>query len=381
MPTLTSLTVNLRGDSSSLVKATRTGLQSIRSLSAGIGRTVLRVGGLAAAVSGLAGGAGLLALGRASAKNVDAIGKLSTQLGVTGTDVQKLGLVADLSGVQTESLVKAMQRITRLTGDAGAGSKEAAKLFERLGLSVDDVTKASPVDRFRMVVGALNKLKDATQKASIGNKLFEEQWQRLNPLLVGFEANFSRAGAVFDTMGFGIGNSAGKVEALNDHLSTMQAMLVGFRDLVFSKVTPGIEEMARKVGQLAEAWILANGGAGKLADTLISEVTKAASLAGEKLQTLMTIGKGVGVVFDVITGFLKGLGTAQGGIVATAGALLEGNFAGAGRIISDVPGDVWRAAGLGGDADGNDPQLRESERQTDLLRDIVRNGATGGLVF
>ena len=158
VPTLTSLTVNLKGDSSSLVKATSRGLKAIGSLSKGIGTTVLKVGGLAGAITGLAGGAGLLALARASSASVDAIGKLSTQLQVSGTDVQKLGLVAELSGLQSEDLIKATQRITRILGDASRGSKQAITLFGDLGVRWQDLQKVSPVERLRLVAKALNAL-------------------------------------------------------------------------------------------------------------------------------------------------------------------------------------------------------------------------------
>ena len=379
MPTLTSLTVNLKGDSSSLTKATRTAAQSIRNLSRGLGATVLKVGGLAAAITGLAGGAGLIALAKTSASSVDAIGKLSTQLGISGTDVQKLGLIAELSGIKTESLVKAMQRVTRLVGDAGAGSKEAGKLISRLGLSYDELNKASSVERFQLVGGALNKLGNATEKASLGNKLFEEQWQRLNPLLLGFSENAGRARAVFDTLGLGIGDGAKGVESLNDNLTVAGTMLVAFRDLVFSKAAPALNEIVVQVGRLAEAWIKANGGAGALADTLLQNVQRALQSVGGMFETLKNAAAPFLWVLDKISTLLNVIGHAQGGVVAAAGAVLDGNFAGAGRIISDLPGGLAAAAGFA--QGGDDGAVDELKEQTDLLREVVRNGATGAFVF
>ena len=377
MPTLTSVTVNLRGDSSSLVKATRAGLKGIRNLSNGIGATVARVGGLAAAITGLAGGAGLLALGKASARNVDAIGKLSTQLGISNTDVQKLGLVAELSGVKTEGLTKAMQRVTRMVGDAGAGGKEATKLFDRLGLSLADLTRVDAVTRFRMVVTALNGLNDATKKASIGNKLFEEQWQRLNPLLLGFEDSFKRAAMVFDKLKFGLGNAAGGVESLNDNFSVAQTMLTAFRDLVFAKVAPSLDHMVVSVGKLAEAWIEAEGGAGKLADTLINKVVGAAGAAVGPLQNLKDAVTGIAWTFGVLVDSVQAVGQLGAAAAAAGSALLRGEASGAGAIVRDAGAEVANVF-MGG-APGQEDTTAELKSQTELLRQIA-NGERG-MVF
>jgi len=376
MPTLTSLTVNLRGDSSSLVRATRSSLRAVGSLTAGIGRSVLKVGGLAAAIGGLAGGAGLLKLASASRESVDNIGKLSTQLGVSGTEVQKIGLVAELSGMKSEGLIKAMQRVTRIVGDAGAGSKEAGKLIERLGLSYDELNEATSLDRFAMVVAALNKTKDATEKASIGNKLFEEQWQRMNPLLTGFAGNMSRAGAVFDDMGFGIGDLSKGVEGLNDDMSVFSAMLVQFRNLVFAKVAPILGSLTTSFGMIAQAQIEAAGGAGKLADALINKVLSAGDKVSDMFAGMKDAITGIVATFGFLIDVVQAIAQISTGLGAAAVTLGGGNVVGAGRILADIPG-----AALGEFGSEDDPATRELEEQTSLLRDIARLLPYGRLVF
>ena len=186
MPKLSSLTVELRGDSTSLVTASRQGLRAIQGLASGVAGTVARVAGLGGAITGLVGGAGLVALSNASRDSVDRIGKLSTQLGVTGTEVQKLKLVAELSGVGVDELSKAMQRTARVFGDARAGSASAAEGFERLGLSLGELEGLAPLALFRQVVGRLAEVEDLTARASIGNDLFGRSWQQLGPLVEGF---------------------------------------------------------------------------------------------------------------------------------------------------------------------------------------------------
>jgi len=368
VPVLTSLTVNLKGDSSSLVRATRTGLRSLRGLTRGVAGTIAKVGGLATAITGISGGVGLGVMAAQASRSLDAIGKLSTQLGVSGTDVQKIGLIAELSGVKTESLSKAMQRVTRLVGDAAAGGKQATELFERLGLSVEDLEKLSALERFRKVAGALNQLGSATEKASIGNKLFEEQWQRLNPLLEGFEGNMRRAIAVFDTMRFGIGDRAKPVEALNDNFTVIGKSIAAFRDLVFSKASPALNFLVVTAGRAAEEFIKAKGGADQLADSLINNVIDKVEKTIEVFDQLKE-----GLAFlSPVGGALKTLVDTQAGIAAGAAALARGEFAGAGRIAGEVFDNVFGAS-----TPGDSEATKELEKQTQLLRQVVDNGATG----
>ena len=281
---------------------------------------MLKVGGLAAAITGVAG-AGLAwsRSGARASQSVDKVGKLSTQLGISGTEVQKLGFVAELSGIQSDDLVKALQRITRILGDAGRGSKEARKMFADLGLQWDQLKKVSPVGRLKLVTGALARTSDETRKAALGNKLFEEQWQRLGPLIAGFEESMRRANVVFDDLGFGIGGAAKNVESLNGNLTTASTMFTQFRDVVFAKTAPILDHFVVKLGRMAEGWIKANGGANALADTLVAKLPQALSKSIGAFETLQNAAAPFLWILDKIYRFLKGLGTLQGGSVAAIG--------------------------------------------------------------
>lgn len=371
MPTLSSLTVNLRGDSSSLVKASRSGLKAIKGLRDGVAGTVLKVGALAGAVSGLVGAAGLVGLARQSSESVDKVGKLSTQLGITGTEVQKLELVAELSGVSIETLSKAFQRTTRLAGDFQAGGKEASETFKRLGISLAEVRKASPVELFQRVISRLGEITSKSKQASIGNKLFAEQWQTLGPLIEGFNAAFRRAGIVFDDLKFGIGDGAKAVENLNDNLTVGQKALTAFRNLVFAKLAPDLDTLVIKLGRMAEAWVRSAGGADQLADVVVGKLRAAlpqivgwARDVKASIDELRISIEGVGAAYQAVGDFL-------GRSAVGAQGVLTGDV---NKINAAFPGAAAQAEGVAAEK-----SVKELEQINDTLRDIKNNGP--GLVF
>ena len=150
--------------------------------------------------------------------------------------------------------------------------------------------------------------------------------------------------------------------------------------MVFAKTAPILDHFVVKLGRMAEGWIKAKGGANALADTLVAKLPQALSKSIGAFETLQNAAAPFLWILDKIHRFLKGLGTLQGGSVAAIGQLLEGNFSGAGSILGSLPGDIARAAGVG---DGTVDPAAETQRdeQIRLLREVVRNGATGALVF
>lgn len=371
MPTLTSLTVDLRGDASSLVSASRRGLAAVQNLTRGVGGTIARVGGLATAITGLVGTAGLVALGKQAASNVDRIGKLSTQLGVTATEVQKLELVAELSGTSIDNVAKALQRTARVAGEARQGSAAAADAFAALGISVADLERLTPAALFERVVGALGRVADLSLRGAIANRLFGRQWQELNPLIEGFAGNMARAAVVFDDLKFGLGDGARGVEELNDHLTVAQTMMVAFRDLVFAKLAPSLSALVVQLGRMAEEWVRSAGGADRLAEVvagrLLSVIPQATRLWRELEVTL----GGIGAAFDAVVASVTAAAAGVGAFAAAARGVVGGDIA---LINAAIPGASEHAARV---AEGK--SVEELERQTALLRDIRDNNF--GLVF
>jgi len=370
VPTLTSLKVLLQGDASSLVKATRVGLSAVKGFGRAAGKATLIAG--AAGVAGLgAAAAGLTALGNAARNSIDAHAKNAARLGITVSEAQRLSQAAEQSDVKVRTLGTAMAAIAREAGKAADGSKKSAQKFLDLGISMDQVKKASPFELLQSVIGALGKTGSFTERAAKANALLGDSWLKLNPLINGGNDAFADANTIFVKLGLGIGKNSAEVERFNDKLDSLGRLGRALRDKVFATLAPQLADFAEKLFNGAAAMIEAAGGGEAFARMLSTTLVDGIRTAIDWFGGLKTIIDGVLTVAGFLVDVFQGIGTFGAGLAAAAGALLEGNFAGAGAVLSAIPGDVISQF----EDDTSEEQLQETKRQTNLLEDLVRTAA------
>jgi hypothetical protein len=73
----------------------------------------------------------------------DRVGELSEQLNMSTDDVQKFQMAAQLYGVKFESVASAIGRVNDARTAALSGDKAQLAAFEKLGISVTDLSNAS----------------------------------------------------------------------------------------------------------------------------------------------------------------------------------------------------------------------------------------------
>lgn len=126
--------------------------------------------------------AGTAALNRL-ANAFDEVGKAAGRLGITSEELSKLQFAAKLAGVDAEVLNNALFRMQRIAGDAAAGIGEAVKTFDRLGLVAEEFITLPFDEQIRQLADALNDIPKGAERASVGAKLFEQQWRQVLDLL------------------------------------------------------------------------------------------------------------------------------------------------------------------------------------------------------
>jgi len=157
-------------------KAEKTGgtFKDIAKKAAGVGTAV--VGASAAAVGGL------VKMASNSASTADEIDKMSQKLGMSREGYQEWDYVLSQAGVDINSMETGMKTLTNQIGNAKSGSDKAAKQFEQLGISMDDINNLSREDIFEKVVSGFQRMEDSTERAALANALFGKSGQNLTPL-------------------------------------------------------------------------------------------------------------------------------------------------------------------------------------------------------
>ena len=137
-----------------------TGLDRVAGAAAGSGRALVGVAAAARATVtpiAAAGAAGLLIHRFAGA--ADTLAKTSDRLGIGIEALQRLRYAGDLAGVSTQTMDMALQRFTRRTAEAAAGSGEAQGALEYLGIQLTD-----SAGRMRPTTALLEDMADAMSR-------------------------------------------------------------------------------------------------------------------------------------------------------------------------------------------------------------------------
>lgn len=117
--------------------------------------------------------------------SLDEIGKTATRLGLTAEALQELRSAAEQSGVASNTLDMALQRLQRRVAEARQGTGEAKAALEEMGIELNDASGAArPLeDILAEVSDRLAETEDAGTRTRLAFKLFDSEGVSLIQML------------------------------------------------------------------------------------------------------------------------------------------------------------------------------------------------------
>lgn len=197
--------------------------------------------GLTMAMSGLSANIGTMLAGGAAAgataiagaisyatysvmELADRMSNLSDRTGMGVEALQKFAFAGSAVGVSAEQIGLAMTKINR---GIGAGSTATAAGLRDIGLSLQDVAKLQPDQQLAKIMGALDKIPNAANKAQAAIALFGP---RLGPPLAAFSGSLEEA--MKKAVEFGAVISEKDVAAADQLGDNLGFLKLGFEGLI-----------------------------------------------------------------------------------------------------------------------------------------------------
>lgn len=123
-----------------------------------------------------------------SAAFADEILTLSAQTGLSTETLQEFSYMADLVDVPVNTLQGSLTKLTKTMDSYRSGNKSAREAFEKLGLSMDTVVGPDgqlrrAEDVWYVVIDALSKIQNQTERDAISMAIFGRSAQDLNPII------------------------------------------------------------------------------------------------------------------------------------------------------------------------------------------------------
>lgn len=200
--------------------------------------------GLKSLAVGLAGGATIGAMAAFTKNGIEQIGALadlSDKLGISTERLAGYQIAAEDSSVSASVFEKSILRMTKGISDATAGVGTAAKAYEKLGLSVEQLNKLAPDEQFLAISDAMRGVTGQNEKLNLTMELFGARGSDIIRMLDQGREGMKKFQQQADELGLSVKDGvARQVEAAGDTLAKFERSLKQFQINAAIIATPGI---------------------------------------------------------------------------------------------------------------------------------------------
>lgn len=295
------------------------GLKDAEDKAGGFGgklKTAMKVGAAAVAAvttEAVALGTSLVKGAADVAEYGDNIDKMSQKLGLSTEKYQQWDYVLSQAGADIDSMSVGMKTLTNKLDDAKNGGADAQAMFEKLGLSMEDLNNMSREDVFEQVIYGFQGMADSTERAALANDLFGRSGQELTPLFNSSVESTKELMQASKDLGMVMSDEAvGGAVKFHDALDTLQRVFGGAKNKLLGDFMPSLTTVMTGLTEL----ISGNGGLDKINEGIEQFVGKIANTAPK----LLTVGSQILVSLgDAIIANLPLLINSAGVVLKTLG--------------------------------------------------------------
>jgi hypothetical protein len=239
------------------------------------------------AIVGLVGAAGFGLLISRSLQATDTLSKTAAKIGTTTEALGALRYAADLTGVATQTMDMALQRFTRRTAEAAAGTGEAKGAIRELGLNAQELNRMPLDERMIVLADAFQQVESESDRLRLAFKLFDSEGAALvNTLSQGSDGLKEMLGEA-KVLGLTMSGSAAKgVEDTVDSLTKLQSLFKGITDQVVAAVAPAIEAIVVRFTAFLQESIKAKKGVENFARSIAVDLLGGVQVALQAFEDL-----------------------------------------------------------------------------------------------
>lgn len=229
-------------------RATAT-LKKVSAEFGGLGRAAISAASTLTAFGGALSLGALVAQVKSVADLQDRFGKLAQQTGIGVQSLTELDYAAKLSDVSTEDLSTGITRLTSKMGDVAQGSKEAAAVFDSLGVKVknNDGTLRSSEEVLKDIAQRFSEFADGSTKTAYAVEIFGRSGAKLIPMLNSGRDGLAEMADEARSLGVVFDEKAAKAaERFNDNLTRLGQAAQGLKIELLQGLIPPLTEITQR---------------------------------------------------------------------------------------------------------------------------------------
>jgi hypothetical protein len=351
------------------IKAVNKTRRAFMAVTAGLGGIAKAAFSMKTAIGLAAGALGIGFLIKRSMDATDELAKTARAIGLSVTELQRFQYAAELGGVESKALNKAMQKLAINISDVAGGTGEAKDAFERYGISAKnaDGSTRSVSDVMGQAATALEGMTNKTDRASFVYDLFGARGAKVINMLQDGKAAMEAMKAEADRLGLVMSGALIQgVEDANDAILRLTSYLGNVFNRVVASLAPIITEATDALRNFVEMKINDSGGIGQFSRDIAVNIVKAAR----------SIVQAFGAITNSIIGFSNAIGS-----VENVYEKLFGDKQTITQIEASIASTVEQLEMLKNMSKGNDsliasqaPRVRELELTILTLRELIATG-------
>lgn len=260
------------------IKAVNKTRRAFMAVTAGLGGIAKAAFSMKTAIGLAAGALGIGFLIKRSMDATDELAKTARAIGLSVTELQRFQYAAELGGVESKALNKAMQKLAINISDVAGGTGEAKDAFERYGISAKnaDGSTRSVSDVMGQAATALEGMTNKTDRASFVYDLFGARGAKVINMLQDGKAAMEAMKAEADSLGLVMSGALIQgVEDANDAILRLTSYLGNVFHRVVASLAPIITEATDALRNFVQMKIDDSGGIAQFSREMAVNVVKA----------------------------------------------------------------------------------------------------------
>lgn len=252
---------------------------------------------------GLVGG-GLFAVANSTSELGDKAAKTADKLGLQIGALQELRYAAERSGVSSNTMDMAMQRMVRRLAEAKNGTGAAKDAIEELGLSSQVLASMTPDEAMNEIADALKGVENQSDRVRLAFKFFDSEGVSMVNMLKDGSAGLKQLRKDAQATGYVLSEQAARdAEAFQDSLLNAKLGMAGFKNTIGSAIMPVITDM---MGEMS-AWLRENRGQViEFSKNLATGLRKAVPVIGQVIKGLTSTVQTISRVTETVAGMVGG---------------------------------------------------------------------------
>lgn len=240
----------------------------------------------------------------------DSVDKMSQSLGMSTNAYQEWEYVLSQNGADIESLKVGLNKLNNTVDDATNGGEQAAKKFERLGISMEDLKGKSREEVFAMTISGLQGITDEGEKAAIASDLLGRSSVDLAALLNQSVEGTTDLKERAHELGIVMSKEAVNAAVVyGDSMDDLKSSFQGVKNSIASELLPGFTNVVQGLTDLLTGQEGAEEKIKAGAQQTVQQITERLPNIVETAATLITAIAEIApdIIKSLVQGILKSL--------------------------------------------------------------------------